>query len=215
VVRSAYLCHNSILQNSTTLPWCVVVINLGHSTGCGICFQRIGETIAPPNSTGLSIEPKLAADPSAALLSQASNPRNRKYASTNCTDKSGHSNNLDDDIKQFHRVRLIVRRASNGNFQFDNSSNAEFALLERRSYSSEPFVRKDIRTTLADVQSTAHISLNLGAFDGQDRRGRVVTSSYGFMIDEPYEPEIFPAHEGIRPRRDRHDFQMYIRKTIN
>jgi len=43
---------------------------------------------------------------------------------------------------------------------------------------------------------------------------RIMQSSYGFIISEPYEPEVFKAHRQTKCRINRVDGERYVDGTI-
>ncbi len=55
----------------------------------------------------------------------------------------------------------------------------------------------------------------LRALDKEDGPSRVALSSYGFLRTEPHEPDVFPAHNEVRPTIDKLDGKRYVVHTID
>ena len=54
----------------------------------------------------------------------------------------------------------------------------------------------------------------LRALNKKDGPERISRSSYGFLCTEEHEPDIFPAHRGIRPFSEPLDGRKYVKYTI-
>jgi hypothetical protein len=54
----------------------------------------------------------------------------------------------------------------------------------------------------------------LRALNKKDGPERISRSSYGFLCTEEHEPDVFPAHRGIRPFSEPLDGRKYLKYTI-
>ncbi|OCL14979.1 hypothetical protein AOQ84DRAFT_307992 [Glonium stellatum] len=88
--------------------------------------------------------------------------------------------------------------------------------LEKELHKLSEAYGSEIRLLRPETPGTAVASgAILRALNKEDGPARFIRSSYGFLRTEPYEPEVTPAHVGVKPSYDHLDGNQYIRDTID